>query len=340
MKKLLLISLCLGFAALANADVFQAGGDRLTALQNNDGGWDWPLNDGVATTVSPKNTPAPITMGLAKAYKQTGNSSYLAALTKAGNLLLSKSGNFSAADGYMAVELDSIFGGTTYTNHVKTNFYDKLANGTYLRAANNTYYSASGYAAYIRNGRAGSQANMGAWDIGMALYAAKAIGADTTAWVDAAKAEIDELSTDNYYDVIGLAGAVLGMAAAGQDFDPTAGSFASASSISDLADMLAALQISNGAFTWNANYVSVTNESVQETAYAILALQAVGGYDSEVAAAQNYLMSVQLATGGWEGYVGGGENNEITGEALWAIPEPATLCILAIGSLVYLRKRK
>ena len=26
--------------------VFQNGGDRLASLQNNDGGWDWPLSDG------------------------------------------------------------------------------------------------------------------------------------------------------------------------------------------------------------------------------------------------------------------------------------------------------
>ena len=28
------------------ADVIQDGGDRLVATQNNDGGWDWPLDDG------------------------------------------------------------------------------------------------------------------------------------------------------------------------------------------------------------------------------------------------------------------------------------------------------
>jgi hypothetical protein len=319
--------------------VYQTGGDRLTALQNNDGAWDWPLTDNNPATGSASNTLAPTVMGLAKAYKQTGNASYLTALTKAGNFLLSKS-NFAAVDGYMAVELDSVFGVTTYSNHVKTNFYDKLANGTYYRTKDSTYYNTSDYAAMIRNNRAGSQANMGAWDIGMALYAAKMIGADIKPWVAAAQAEIDELNTDNNYDVIGLTGAILGLAAAGEDYDPTAGSFASASNISNLADMLAALQISNGAFTWNANYVSVTNESVQETAYAILALQAVGGYDSEIAAAQNYLTSVQLATGGWENYGGDGENNELTAEALWAIPEPTTLCILAIGSLVALRRKK
>jgi len=344
MKKLcLLIVLCVGLAGVVNADVYQAGADRLTALQNNDGGWDWPLNDGVATNTSPVNTIGPIAMGLAQAYKKTGDASHLAALVKAGNLLLSKSGNFSPSDGYLAVELDSVFGVTTYSDYVKANFYDKLAAGTYQRVGDATYYDTSAYINRIRTIRSGSQANMGAWDIGIGLYAASLIGAGTKEWITATTAEIDELDTDNYYDVVGLAGAILGLAAAGVDYDPTAGSFAAASSTADLAGMLAALQISNGAFTWNANYVSLTNEAVQETAYAILALQAAGGFDSAVANARNYLISVQLATGGWNGYpssLTSGENNELTGEALWAIPEPATMSILALGALAALRRRK
>ena len=51
--------------------VFNAGGDRLGSLQNNDGGWDWPLDDGNPNNASPLNTIGPIAMGLAKAYLYT-----------------------------------------------------------------------------------------------------------------------------------------------------------------------------------------------------------------------------------------------------------------------------
>jgi len=343
MKKLcLVIAVCLGFAAFVNADVYQAGADRLTALQNNDGGWDWPLDDGVKTTTSPVNTIGPIAMGLAQAYKKTGDPAHLAALQKVGNLLLSKSGNFSPSDGYLAVELDGIFGVTTYSDYVKANFYDKLAAGTYQRTGSSTYYTTQSYIDRIRNMRSGSQANMAAWDIGIGLYAANLIGAGTKEWLIATQAEIDELDTNKYYDVAGLAGAILGLASVGADYDPLAGSFAAASSTADLAGMLASMQISNGAFAWNANYVDLGEEAVQETAYAILALKALGGFDSVVAAAQNYLLSVQLSTGGWNDYPSAptGENNELTGEALWAIPEPATVGILAMGILAVFRKRK
>ena len=65
------------------------------------------------------------------------------------------------------------------------------------------------------------------------------------------------------------------------------------------------------------------------------------------ALAGDYLENVQLGTGGWENYPGGGENNEVTGEALWgastAVPEPSTLILLAVGAIAlfaYSRRRR
>ena len=49
-------------------------------------------------------------------------------------------------------------------------------------------------------------------------------------WVAGTKAEINELDGEAYYDVLGLAGAVYGLAYVGVDFDPTAGQHAAASS--------------------------------------------------------------------------------------------------------------
>ncbi len=343
MKKLMIFALVMSITSLVCADAYQAGGDRLAALQNNDGGWDWPLDNGNPATGSASNTIGPIAMGLAQAYKQTGSASQLAALQKAGDFLLSKT-VFSPSDGYIAVELDNVFGTTAYTSYVKTNFYDKLAAGTYERSG--VLYDTAGYVDRIRTSRSGSQANLAAWDIGMGLYAADLIGADTAAWLSATQAEIDELDSDNYYDVIGLAGAVFGLASAGYDYNPTAGAHAAASSIADLAAILAGYQLSTGGFTWNAGYVTdgENNESIQETAYALLALNAVDStaYVSQLLAGGNYINGAQLGTGGWEGYIGSGENNEITGEALWAlsIPEPATMVLLGLGGLLCRRFKR
>ena len=301
-------------------------GNRLVDLQNNDGGWDWPLDDGNPNNTSPLNTVGPIGMGLAKTYRVTSDPpGMLSALQNAGALLLTKTNNFSPSDGYLAAELDALFGGTTYVDHVTDNFYGPLAAGTYDRNGAGTLYDTAGYVQLIRDARESQGiANLAAWDIGMGLIGAASAGADTTAWGAGVEAEIDELDGSAYYDVIGLAGAVYGLAFVGEDFDPTAGEHAAESSLSDLADILAGYQIpESGGFAWNRDYVIAYdyNEAIQETAYAILALEEMGGYASVIAGAAQYMLSVQLPTGGWENYVGStsGENNEVTAEAAWGI---------------------
>ncbi len=302
----------------------QNGAGRLTALQNDDGGWDWPLDNGNPATGSAANTIGPIGMGFAQAYSHTVDPDHLAALEDVGAFLLTKVNNFSPSDGYLAAKLDQVLGGTTYTAYVNTYFYDQLAAGTYDRNGLGTLYTTAAYVQLIRDARAGQGiANLAAWDIGMGLVGAASAGASTAEWVAGVEAEIDELDGDEYYDVIGLAGAVYGLAFVGEDFDPTAGEHASAGSLSDLAAILASYQIAGGGFAWNSNYVipGDGNETIQETAYATMALNEVdrSGYWAEIRGAADYMRSVQLGTGGWENYVGDpeGENNEITAEALW-----------------------
>ena len=247
----------------------------------------------------------------------------LPALQNAGALLLTKTTNFSPSDGYLAYQLDVIFGGTTYRHHVIANYYDPLAAGTYDKSNGGVLYGETDYVNLIRTARANQGiANLAAWDIGMGLVGAAYCGANTSAWIAGVKAEIDELDGNEYYDVIGLAGAVYSLAFVNEDYDPTAGEHAAASSLADLADILVTYQIAGGGFTWNSNYTAPGNndEAVQETAYAILALNTMNraAYLSDIQGAAAYLAGVQLATGGWENYTNSGENNEITGEALWA----------------------
>jgi hypothetical protein len=303
--------------AVSAAGPLLSGGDRLAATQNTDGGWGWPLSG-----TSQQNTIGPIAMGLAKAYEHTGSASQLAALEKAGDFLLHKTNTFSPPDGYLAAELDRIFGGSAYRDHVKTNYYDMLAAGTYDKDGAGTLYDTADYITLIHNNRASQGIpNLAAWDLGMGLVAAASCGASTSEWIDGVKAEINELDGNLQYDVIGLAGALYGLAFVNEDFDPTAGEHAAASDLGDLAAILAGYQLSNGAFPDNKNGVDGSN---QETAYAILALNEVdrSTYLDNIQNASNYLVSVQLASGGWNNESGGNpadENNEVTGEALWGI---------------------
>lgn len=318
------IAVCV--VGLASADVFKAGGDRLVATQNADGGWDWPLLDGRPSVGNAPNILAPTAMGLLQAYQETGDPNYLDALERAGGALLSKGPyEITPDDGYFAVALDDVFAVTTYTQHVKDNFYTPLATGQYNYLKHGTLLlDTAQYVAVVRwlREREG-MANLAALDCGIGLCSAALIGADTSAWVAGTKAEINELNGEDVYDVLGLAGAVLGLAVAGQDIDPAAGAHAAAGSLADLAGILAGYQLPAGGFTWNSQNMAedAANETVQETAVAALALNVFdpNQYVETIANATAYLKRVQLPTGGWENFLEEGENNEVTGESLWAI---------------------
>jgi len=268
------------------------------------------------------NTLGPIAMGLARGYWNSGDLSFQMALSDAGAALLAKTNNFSPPDGYLAMMLDSVFGGSIYRDHVLANFYDPLAAGTYDRNGAGTLYSTASYVQYIRDVRVG-YGNLAEWDIGIGLVGAATVGANTAAWIDGVKAELNEHTVSTSYDVCGLAGALYGLAFVGESFDPITGDLSSASNLNDLGDILAGYQIDGGGFTWDGNWVVANEENVQNTAYAILALNQLGRgtYLDIIQGAADWLADVQLITGGWNNYPNyvSGENNEVTGEAIWGI---------------------
>jgi hypothetical protein len=299
-----------------------SGGNRLVELQNNDGGWDLPLDDGDPNSGSDPYAFAQVAMGLAKAYIRTEDPNMFAALQKAKIFLLSKTDNFTTADGALAAELDRILGGTACVDYVVANFYDKLATWTYYDAQTHTTHSTATYIQAVRERYSGGTANLAAWELGLAVRSAHVVGASPTLWLVGLKAEIDELDITLGHDVLGLAGAVLGLAAVGEDYDPQAGPHAAASSLSDLAEILASYQLDTGGFTWHAGLMDEgLDEMIQETTYATLALNEFDrtGYSAELNTAGIYIQTVQLATGGWENTTNDEEDNQITGEALWGM---------------------
>jgi beta-lactam-binding protein with PASTA domain len=311
-----------------------SGGHRLVELQNNDGGWDLPLDDEDPNGGSDCNVFALVATGLAEAYRhnrQTADANMLGALEKTKTFLLSKTDNFAVADGALAVELDDILGGTACVEHVDTGFYEKLASGTYYDAGSGLIHDTGSYVQMVRDRRFDEGVgNLAAWDLGLAVYSANAVGADAAEWVTGLKAEIDELDGASGYGVLGLGGAVFGLASVGEDYDPWSGQHAAASSLSDLAEILAGYQLGTGGFTWHWLYMEEgMDEEVQETVYGLMALNEFDGaeYLSNINNARLYLQGCQLATGGWENYIGSaeGENNQITGEALRAIGTAASL---------------
>ncbi|MBN1138397.1 MAG: hypothetical protein JXM73_17545 [Anaerolineae bacterium] len=327
-KYVILCSLVLAFCggAIASADLFQAGGDRLVMTQHDDGGWDWPLYDGYWIFSNAPNILAPTAMGLSHAYQVTEDPTHWAALERAGAYLLNKPPQWLIPeDAYLALSLGGVLKVTTYTDYVVESFFNPLDAGTYDFLGDGQWIvDTEWYVVSLRNYRAIQKIpNLAAMDCGMGLYCAWLVGAETAPWIEGVKAEINELDSGDVYDVLGLAGAVLGLASVGEDFDPTAGAYEAAGSLADLAEMLAAHQLSTGGFTWNGSHMEegATNETVQETAFALLAMNTFdpNEYIGAITEAAAYLESVQLPSGGWENFFEMGENNEVTGEALWAI---------------------
>ncbi len=242
-------------AAAEVSSVFQSGGDRLVETQNEDGGWGFPLTgDSAASMIGL------IGIGLAETYRQTNDPDHLAALGEVGTFLLTRTNNFTCWDGYLAVQLDNIFEGTTYTDFVKTNFYDLLALGTYVGTSGT--YNTEGYISYVGY----------AWDLGIGLVSAEAVGIDQSEvdkWITGVKGAIDGLPDDLYYPT-DLAGGLYGLAYAGEtEFVGTVGG-KTMSSVADLAVELASLQAPSGAFRDG-------RELAQDTAYALLALNEFDG---------------------------------------------------------------
>jgi hypothetical protein len=121
---------------------------------------------------------------------------------------------------------------------------------------------------------------------------------------------------------LGLAGAVLGLSSVDEDYDPVSGEHAGASSLEDLASILASYQLGSGGFTSSKWFMDVGyDESIEETVFGLMALNEFDrvGYLDAIRDAESYMQSVVLGSGGWENYSGLGEENRITGEVLTAL---------------------
>ena len=359
MKKL--IALLLVFCvSVASADTFVDGGDRLVGLQNDDGGWDWPLDDGTSANASPTNTAAPIAMGLLAAYEQTGDTAYLNSAIEAGDFIKAVSPPHSTGNGIFMHNLSQVTGNASYAADVKTEFYDALAGNNYDKSG--TLYGTAGYAQFILDLREGQNyKNLGVWDVGLAAAGSAMLGSSQGQLNDWAAAlenglnnwEGDYSTGESSFSVMGLSGGIYGLAAMDMDLSASISSgnyLDGAASLTDLADILVSYQASSGGFSMYADYIYDDYTGVQETAYAILALNEVDSdlYATQISSAAQWLMDVQLSTGGWAGGWEGidptRENNEVTGEALWAtsvaVPAPGALLLAGIGTACVGRIRR
>jgi hypothetical protein len=319
---------------------FQAAANRLVALQNTDGGWDDPLDLGDRSAPGSMESLAQIGIGLAKAYNEVRSQNYRLALENVGSLLLTKKDNFRPCDGLLAKQLDGIFGGSTYSSFVKSQFYDKLEAGEYSEF-DITYSGVPEYTASYADAFYGTNA---VWYLGMSLASAKAVGVTSTSeWCDGVKmalGQIDSLQGPGSYETRDLAAGIYGLTMAGErNFaEPLEGRFSGITTVTALADELLTLQLTSGGFKAD-KVLGAGSESIDGTACALLALTTVGGskYKTAVQGAAAYVRLAQLGTGGWENELGSGESNAMTGMAvlgLAAVPEPSVAVLLVNAGLM------
>jgi hypothetical protein len=318
-----------------------AAANHIVDQQCPNGGFGWPHDDCSATY---NNITAPICLGVMCAYERTSDPDHLAAAIAGGDYdLTSQYGNgearFGAFAPYFLMRLSQLTGDAQYSTFAATGFFDELTAGTYGPDDLDT----AGWISLVQTARTGVWINLRPWEFHTIAPTATAIG---NAGQDALFIQgiLDGLNTlDNsdpfaaYYDYLGWAGAVRGLALTGTTTFPAINSpnhslINGIDNLKDLADLLAAQQNGNGSWYWHSALVGPTSsdEDTQVTAYAVMALDVAGpvvgsDYSGNVSSGATWLHSMLLPSGGFMSYPGGSENTEVEGEALNA------LCTQPIG---------
>jgi len=122
-------------------EVITAGTDRLIALQNANGSWDWDVPDKTAPTTTTYLNIAGVTAeGVLDAYKVTGDVKYLDAAKKTGDYIileinkLSDARHFNAFNMVFLKDLAEVSGDTIYSD-----FVTKKMNDLFTKVTNHTY---------------------------------------------------------------------------------------------------------------------------------------------------------------------------------------------------------
>jgi hypothetical protein len=359
---ILAVVMMISSAAMATTPMQAAanGADYLINMQFVNGGWGWLATSTSTTT----NTTGATGQGMLRAYDLTGNTAYLNSAKAAASYQMTvtypstTNPRFATGDPYFMLRVSQQASDNTWSNYAATNFYGSLANGTYGASGK---VNTAGWISSVQTGRAGAWVNLLPWEFSTLAYTATQIGQSgqaalfETAILNGLNT-LDNTAPDTVYsDLLGVAGGVRGLALDGTFTFTAISSVKHAgingiSTLTGLADYLAGKQNADGSWYWHSNLAGALegDKDTQTTAYAILALEAAAqslgsnAYDSKIALGRNWLTTMQDSTGGFLGYPGDTSalNMEVTGEAVAALPEPATMTLLGLGGLLFARKKK
>ncbi len=321
--------------ALIPTDHLVLGAEHILDQQCHNGGFGWPHDD---CSVTYHNINAPILLGVLGTYYFTQDPIHLLGALNGGAFDLTYQfsngeANFATFTPNFLLELARASGNTSFSTWVSTEFFDELAAGTYGPDDLDT----AGWIARIEGIRVDAWINLRPWEFHTVIPAAQALGQPGQDAIFE-QGVLDGLATlDNsdpgavFSDIIGLAGAVRGLAFADRFSFPAISAplhpgVDGIDNLEDLAAYLASLQNVDGSWNWHSNLAAPTasDEDVQTTAYALLALLEVdimtaASYQAATSSAREWIDSMQLPDGGFPEYPGGSENTEVEGEAVTAV---------------------
>lgn len=331
--------------------VLQSAADHIVGQQCPDGGFGWPHAD-CSTTYH--NITPPIILGVMNAYAFTADAGHLAATVSAGNFSLTNQYpngemRMGAQGPFFLSEAAVLTVNPLYSSFVEQ-FFDELTAGTYGPDDRDT----AGWIAEIVAYRQGTWINLLPWEFMLLPIPAAALGnpGQDVLFEDAILSSLNTLDNTDpatvYSDILGVAGAVRGLALRGRTVFPAIASplhmdINGITTLENLAAVLAGYQNADGSWYWHSNIAvpAEGDKDAQTTAYAALALEAVNllvsaNYQQNILDAQTWLEARQLVGGGFESYPGGdvaSANTEVEGEILQALtqtPVPVELMSFSI----------
>ena len=338
------------------------GADYLASSQETDGSW-----------ANVENLTGAMVSGLVKAFEVKGNATYKAAAEDGGDFILNMTGyngpgsfvGFTGEEAHSLTRLSDI-AGTPGSNGWRT------AVGDWYQLLTDYSYTGT-FIADIRAGYPDDSDSLPLFDLShhtMAAYYVDA--ADKALWRQAMLDTLADVDSDDWYPVMSLGAAVSALAGTGPGLDSTVistgGGWAGVQ-LDDLPGILAGHQVAGGtyqgSFYWRFNhqpYGQNPAEGLTEDAvFGTLGLLAANedgrwDYSGEIMKARQVLTNgdnygtaspdLGLRSDGtaynhiWDGgLANAGDQYVYVGETLQALPEPGTLSLLFLGSVLWGRRR-
>ena len=224
-------------------------------------GWGWELECPALPTQLPANTIGSAANGLLRGYERTDDARHLLGAFDAADYascyaFANGEHRYSVGNPFFIWQLNHVVpSATSYTDTLRTHFFQALDNGTYGDPTN--YTTLSYCTDYLAALRTEAQSNYRVFDALDLPKVTEELGTPDQANIVLSyfQDRINQISTAKSYDVIALASAVYGLPIVNAVFDPTSGSFASEDSVLDLADRLTTYQHPDGGFIYDTDLV-------------------------------------------------------------------------------------